>query len=276
MDCWWPNRVRTMKIQGRPLQKNNPRHSMPNNEEPPPVLVLRPRFVGFRSSWPPRTDARKLYASRRRGTFRWVPSAPRMAGCRGGVVHSADHRPLLGPVQPSPHGRGVHRRLCTDCSEIISPQEAHSMACRWMRSRRISPVLCLDQHRGLAAGHGIQPRRQWLAGVPERWRTVLAKCHCRRHSLFWRAVYRLGRCRTHHEFAPSVDPFQTHPSRRSPCLNWCQSLRPTVGHDAARERLPRLRANHSVAKKVGQELGRGEMVLRPLPKAKSSPGGPTT
>ena len=144
-------------------------------------------------------------------------------------------------------------------------------------ARRIGPVLCLDQHRGLAAGHGLQPRRQWLAGVLERWRTVLAKCNCRRHSLFWRAVYRLGRCRTHHEFAPSVDPPQTHPSRRSSLPELVSNLlRPTVGHDAARERLPRLRANHSVAKKVGQELGRGEMVLRPLPKAKSSPGGPTT
>ena len=246
------------------------------NEESPPVLVLRPRFVGFRSPWPPRTDARELHTSRRRGTLWWVSSAPWVASCRGGLVHPADHRPLLGPVQPSPYGRGVHRGLCTDRAEIIPTEKAHGLAGRWMRPRRVGPVLRLDQHRRLAAGHGLQPGRQWLVGVPERWCAILAKCNCRRHSLFWRAVYRMGRCRTNHEFAPSVDPLQTHPSRRSPCLSWCQSLRPTVGHDAAKERLPRLRANHSVAKKMGQKLGRGEMVLRPLPKAKSPPGGPTT
>ena len=177
MDCWWPNRRRTMKIQERPLQKNNPRRSMPSNEEHPPVLVLRPRFVGFRSPWPPRTDARKLHPSRRRGTLWWVPSAPWVASCRGGLVHPADHRPLLGPVQPSPHGRGVHRGLCTDCAEIISPEEAHRVACRWMRPRRIGPVLCLDQHRGLAAGHGLQPDASGLlaslsAGVPF-WRNAI-------------------------------------------------------------------------------------------------------
>ena len=224
------------------------------NEELPPVLVLRPRFVGFRSPWPPRTDARELHTSRRRGTLWWVSSAPWVASCRGGLVHPDDHRPLLGPVQPSPYGRGVHRGLCTDRAEIIPPEEPHGLACRWMRPRRIGPVLRLDQHRRLAAGHGLQPGRQRLAGVPERWRAVLAKCHGRRRPLFWRAVCRLGRCRTHHQFAPFVDPPQTHPSRRSSCLNWWQKLRPTVG----------------------QKLGRCEMVLRPLPKAKSSPGGPTT
>ena len=49
-----------------------------------------------------------------------------------------------------------------------------------------------------------------------------------------------------------------------------------VGNASRRKILPGVRADHSVAKKVGQELGRGEMVLRPLPKAKSLPGGPTT
>ena len=93
-------------------------------------------------------------------------------------------------------------------------------ACAPMRPRRIGPVLRLDQHRRLAAGHGLQPGRQWLAGVPKRWRAFLAKCHCRRLSLFWRAIFRLGRCRTHHEFTPFFDPTQTHPSGRSSCLNW--------------------------------------------------------
>ena len=149
------------------------------NEEPPPVLVLRPRIVGFCSSWPPRTDARELHPSRSRGTLWWVSSAPWVASCRSGLVHPADHRPLLGPVQPSPYGRGVHRGLCTDRAEIIPPEEAHGVACWWMRPRRISPVLRLDQHRRLAAEHGVHPGRQWLAGLPERWRTVLAKCPAR-------------------------------------------------------------------------------------------------
>ena len=39
-----------------------------------------------------------------------------------------------------------------------------------MRYRRIGPVLCLDQHRGLAAGNRVQPRCQWIAGVTECWR----------------------------------------------------------------------------------------------------------
>ena len=247
MDCWWPNRVHAVKIQLQMLQENHPRHSMARNEEPPPVLVLRPRSVGLRGSWPPCTDARKFHASRCCSALWRISPAPWLASRRGSLGNAADHRPLLGLVQPGPHGCGLHRRLCTDRAEIISPKEAHGVACWRMRTRGIRPVLRLDQHCGLATGHGIHTGRQWLAGIPERWCTVLAKCHSRRRSFFWCAVCRLGRCRTYQPLAPFVDPPRTHSPRRPFGLNWLQQLRPTVGHDSARKRLPSLRANHSVA-----------------------------
>jgi hypothetical protein len=47
-----------------------------------------------------------------------------------------------------------------------------------------------------------------------------------------------------------------------------------VGDAPRRKILPSVRENHPVAQKMGQELGRGEMVFGPLPTAKSSPCGP--
>ena len=49
---------------------------------------------------------------------------------------------------------------------------------------------------------------------------------------------------------------------------------PRVGDATRGKNLPSMRANHPVAKKVGQELGPSEVVFGPLPTAESSPCGP--
>ena len=149
----------TMKIQERPLQKNNPGIACQSMKSPP-VLVLRPRLVGLRSSWPPCTDARKLYASRRH--FWWVPASMQAVAV---VWSTADHRPLLGLYSPALMA-AVYIAACAPIVLRSFLRKKPNMACRWMHSPDQPCSLSRPTPRS-GCWARIQPRRQWFAGVPE-------------------------------------------------------------------------------------------------------------
>lgn len=251
---WW-------KFKSNTLHKNKPRRSIRIHEESSLVLVLRSRFAGFCITGPSRADAGKLHTRRRRSSVWWIPSAARLASCCCGLVHTADHRSLFGDVQPRSYGCGVCGGLCTNCAENFSSKESHSLPRRWVRDRRIGPVFYLDQYSRLAAGNRVRTGREWITGFVECWCAILAKCDRRRCSLLWGTFYRLGHCRTHRQFPSFVETSQSHSSRRNSFLDHLKILRPRVGHVAWGKNLSSMWSNHSMAKKMGQELGPSQMVL---------------
>ena len=106
------------EISKRPLQKKNPgiacqAMKSPSRTGPTPALLAF-------SSWPPRTDARKLYASRRHGTFRWVlPRGWQAVAVVWSTLLITDlFLGLYGPALMA----AVYIALCTDCSDI-SPEK---------------------------------------------------------------------------------------------------------------------------------------------------------